>query len=110
MIFTFEDLERIAKEYGEDPVRVPSRIEWIGFAWAIREYLSQNEHRPCSIKNKTGYTFLRWVVEESLPAGACHWDYKGKFDRRTYGLVEDPYGNVIKVRPEKIRFEEKHNE
>ena len=106
-MITFEDIEGFATKHALNPKYPMDPREWLSFSVAIHECLLQNERRPCSIKNKTGYTFLRWVVEKSPPAGEYPWDYKGEFATRTYGLVEDPYGNVIKVRPEKIRFDEK---
>ena len=102
-MITFEELEKIAARHAMSVKDIP-KAEWIAFANAIHECVVQNEKRPCFIRNRPGYTFLRWVVETSPPCGEYPYGYKGEFAKRTYGLVIDKDGNIIMVRPEKIRF------
>lgn len=60
---------------------------------------------PCSIGKRHGYKFLRWITDDIIPRGQYPWDYNGHIAQKTYALVEEPSGHIIKVTPEKITID-----
>ena len=59
---------------------------------------------PCKVSGKFGYSFLHFGVDYIVPPGEFPWNYNGEYPVKTYAFVEDRYGNVLKVKPEKVSF------
>ncbi len=78
-----------------------------------REIPASGEIRdiPCKIgRGKTGYKFKAWIRDDWIPRGTYPWGYDGDVLQKTYALVEDPSGRIIRVKPEKIKFDNREAE
>lgn len=84
--------------------------ELIDDIWHKLPESPQVKEIPCCVGKKHGYKWRCWIMDDIIPKGMYPWDYDGHVARRTYALVEDPNGRLIKVIPEKIRFDTREAE
>lgn len=88
----------------------PHIREVIDEIWREIPQTNDIKRLPCKVGNRGGYKWNCWIRDDIIPRGEYPWDYDGKVYQRTYALVEDQNGRIIKVKPEKITFDRQEAE
>lgn len=88
----------------------PHTREVIDKIWRAIPSTGDLNEVPCYVGKRDGYKWLCWARDDIIPKGEYPWDYKGKFAERTYAIVKDNHGNVMRVKPEKIKFDNREAE